>query len=200
MGPVFERVLTAPIAAVGLLAGFGVAIASGSRPLGVWVLAGCGLTCIVVWLRRDGGRTAAVLTLVGLVAFAVSHVLGHVIGAWPSVIVVSAALRGRVLAAFGCAGCSPCAGPAAAQPKSEFVRSLAQAGAPVTGDFDRPEGTSFFACRRSVFTQSPLRVAISDGATTSHAIPILVNSGQSANPPAPASEQTDIPSGPPCLR
>lgn len=94
MGPVFERVLTAPIAAVGLLAGFGVAVASGSRPLGGVVLAVCGLTCIVVWLRRDGGRTAAVLTLVGLVAFAVSHVLGHVIGAWPSVIVVSAACAG----------------------------------------------------------------------------------------------------------
>ena len=89
MGPVFERVLTAPIAAVGLLAGFGVAVASGSRPLGGVVLAVCGLTCIVVWLRRDGGRTAAVLTLVGLVGFAVSHVLGHVLGAWPAVIVVS---------------------------------------------------------------------------------------------------------------
>ena len=32
----------------------------------------------------------AALTATGLVAFAVSHLLGRVIGAWPSVIVVSA--------------------------------------------------------------------------------------------------------------
>ena len=90
MGFVYGRVLTAPIAALGLLAGFGVAVASGSRPLGGVVLAVCGVTCIAVWLRRDGARTAAILTVVGLVAFAVSHVLGHVIGAWPAVIVASA--------------------------------------------------------------------------------------------------------------
>ena len=87
---VLERILTAPIAATGLIAGFAVAIASGSRPLGGVVLAACGVTCLVVWLRRDGRRVAAILTVTGLVAFAFSHVLGHVIGAWPSVIIVSA--------------------------------------------------------------------------------------------------------------
>jgi len=86
---VLERVFTAPIAATGLIAGFGVALASGSRPLGGVVLAVCGLTCIVIWLRRDGRRVAAVLTATGLVAFAASHLLGHVIGSWPAVIVVS---------------------------------------------------------------------------------------------------------------
>jgi hypothetical protein len=85
------RVMTAPIAATGLVAGFGVAIASGSRPLGGVVLAGCGLACIAVWLRRDGRRVATQLTAAGLAAFALSHVLGLVIGAWPSVIVVAAA-------------------------------------------------------------------------------------------------------------
>ena len=85
-----ERVPTAPIAATGLIAGFGVAVASGSRPLGGVVLAVCGVTCLVVWLRRDGRGVAAILTVTGLVGFAVSHVLGHVIGAWPAVIVVSA--------------------------------------------------------------------------------------------------------------
>ena len=89
MGPVFERVLTAPIAAVGLLAGFGVAVASGSRPLGGVVLAVCGATCVVVWSRRDDRRVTAILTVAGLLAFAASHVLGHMIGAWPAVIVVS---------------------------------------------------------------------------------------------------------------
>ena len=86
-----ERLLTAPIAAGGLIAGFGVAVASGSRPLGGVVLAACGLTCMAVWLRRDGRRVTAELTVAGLAAFALSHVLGELIGAWPSVFVVSAA-------------------------------------------------------------------------------------------------------------
>jgi hypothetical protein len=86
-----ERIATAPIAATGLVAGFGVAVATGSRPLGGIVLAGCGLTCIAVWLRRDGRRTAVLLTIAGLLAFAVSHLLGLVIGAWPSVLVVAIA-------------------------------------------------------------------------------------------------------------
>ena len=85
-----DRVPTAPIAAAGLVAGFGVAVATGSRPLGGVVLAACGLACIAVWARRDGTRVTVTLTATGLVAFAVSHLLGRVIGAWPSVIVVSA--------------------------------------------------------------------------------------------------------------
>ena len=85
-----HRVPTAPIAAAGLIAGFGVADATGSRPLGGVVLAACGLACIAVWLRRDPPRVTVELTVTGLVAFVLSHVLGHVIGAWPSVVVVSA--------------------------------------------------------------------------------------------------------------
>jgi hypothetical protein len=85
-----ERLPKAPITAGGLIAGFGVAVATGSRPLGGVVLAACGLACIAVWARRDGVRVTATLTATGLVAFAVSHLLGRVIGAWPSVIVVSA--------------------------------------------------------------------------------------------------------------
>jgi hypothetical protein len=85
------RVATAPIAAAGLIAGFAVAVVTGSRPLGGLVLAICGLICIAIWLRRDGRRTAALLSLAGLLAFAVSHVLGLVIGAWPAVLLVAAA-------------------------------------------------------------------------------------------------------------
>lgn len=84
------RVATAPVAATGLIAGFGVAMASGSRPLGGVVMAACGLPCIAVWLRRDGPRVATQLTATGLLAFALSHVLALAIGAWPSVLVVSA--------------------------------------------------------------------------------------------------------------
>lgn len=85
-----ERVPTFALAAAGLIAGFGVAVGSGSRPLGGVVMAAFGLSCIYFWLRRDGRGTALRLTLVGLVAFALSHVLGLVIGAWPAVLLVSA--------------------------------------------------------------------------------------------------------------
>jgi hypothetical protein len=86
-----ERMMTAPIAATGLVAGFGVAMATGSRPLGGAVLAACGLACIMVWVRRDGRRITIQLTAAGLLAFALSHLLGLVIGAWPSVLLVAAA-------------------------------------------------------------------------------------------------------------
>ena len=85
-----ERLPTAPLAATGLIAGYGVAVASGSRPLGGIVLALCGLVCVAIWARRDGRRTAIRLTLVGLAAFALSHVMALVIGAWPAVLLMSA--------------------------------------------------------------------------------------------------------------
>jgi hypothetical protein len=89
-----DRLPTAPVAAAGLIAGFGVAVTTGSRPLGGAVLAACGLACIAVWRHRDGTRVTVQLTAAGLAAFALSHLLGLVIGAWPSVIVVSAATAG----------------------------------------------------------------------------------------------------------
>jgi hypothetical protein len=84
------RLPTAPLVAAGLIGGFGVAVGSGSRPLGGVVLAACGLACIAVSSRRDRRRTTVALTAAGLIAFAASHPLGHLIGAWPSVLVVSA--------------------------------------------------------------------------------------------------------------
>ena len=85
------RVPTSLLAAIGLIAGFGTASATGSRPAGGGVLAVFGLTCIYFWVRRDGSGPAARLTLVGLAAFVLSHILGLAIGAWPSVLLVSAA-------------------------------------------------------------------------------------------------------------
>jgi hypothetical protein len=85
------RVPTAALSAAGLIAGFGVAVSTGSRPLGGVVIAAFGIACILVWLRRDDRRTALILTGVGLFAFAFSHVLGLLIGAWPSVFAVSVA-------------------------------------------------------------------------------------------------------------
>jgi hypothetical protein len=84
------RVPTAPLAAAGLIGGFGVAVSTGSRPLGGAVLAASGIACIGVSSRRDRRRTTVALTATGLVAFAASHPLGHAIGAWPAVLTVSA--------------------------------------------------------------------------------------------------------------
>ena len=85
-----DRIATAPLAAAGLVVGYAVAVSSGSRSLGGVVMAAFGLTCIWIWLRRDGRRTAAVLTAAGLAAFAFSHVLALLITPWPAVLVVAA--------------------------------------------------------------------------------------------------------------
>ena len=81
---------TAPIAAASLIVAYAVAVSTGSRPLGGVVLALGGLWCIQAWRRRNGTRTAAILGCVGLGAFILSHVLALAIGAWPSVLLVSA--------------------------------------------------------------------------------------------------------------
>jgi hypothetical protein len=81
---------TAPIAAAGLIAGYAVAVSSGSRPLGGLVMTGFALPCVGIWLARDGARTAVHLTGIGLSAFALSHVLAMAIGAWPAVLTVAA--------------------------------------------------------------------------------------------------------------
>jgi hypothetical protein len=83
---------TAPLAAVGLIAGYAVAAGTGSRALGGAVLSIFGLCCIALWARRHGTRTAVTLAAIGLAAFAVSHVLALAVGAWPSVLLVAAAM------------------------------------------------------------------------------------------------------------
>jgi hypothetical protein len=90
MGHVRRDAVTAPIAAAGLIAGYGAAVVSGSRPLGGAVLACLGLACISIWARRDGMRVTLLLTFIALVAFAVSHLLGLLIGAWPAVLLCAA--------------------------------------------------------------------------------------------------------------
>ena len=83
---------TAPLAAASLIAGYAVAVASGSRPLGGVVLAAGGLACVELWRRRHGVRTAIALGAAGLLAFALSHVLALGVGAWPAVLLVAAAM------------------------------------------------------------------------------------------------------------
>lgn len=86
------RLPTAAVAAAGLIAGYAVAVASSSRLLGGVVMMALGLVCITAWLTRDGHRTAVRLTGAGLLAFALSHALGLLIGAWPAVLVTAGAL------------------------------------------------------------------------------------------------------------
>jgi hypothetical protein len=89
-----DRMPTWPVAAGSLALGFAVAQATGGRPLGgVVLLAGAGW-CAVRWKERVGiVRTGGLIGLYAA-AFIGSHVLGHAIGAWPSVAVVSAVVAG----------------------------------------------------------------------------------------------------------
>lgn len=84
------RAPTSVLAATGLIAGFGVAVASGSRPIGGLVLAACGVPCMVIWARRHDRWTTLLLTSGGLAAFALSHGIGILIGPWPAVILTAA--------------------------------------------------------------------------------------------------------------
>ena len=83
---------TAPVAAASLIVGYAVAASTGSRPLGGVVLAIGALWCVQAWTRRHGVQTAVKPACVGLAAFVVSHVLALAIGAWPAVLIVSAAM------------------------------------------------------------------------------------------------------------
>jgi len=85
-----RRIPTAPVAAGSLIAGYAVAAGTGSRPLGGVVLAAGGIWCLREWYTRHDARTAVTLGAVGLGAFAASHVIALAIGAWPSVLLVSA--------------------------------------------------------------------------------------------------------------
>jgi len=89
------RTRIAATAALTLVLGFAIASLTGSRPLGGVVLVLGGALC-AWWMTREVGALRAGLTLVVVFAlFVVSHPLGHVIGAWPSVLLV-AALAGGV--------------------------------------------------------------------------------------------------------
>ncbi len=81
---------TWPVAAGSLVLGFGVAQATGVRPLGGLVLvAGVGW-CALRWRERAGTPTAVALVALYLAAFVASHLVADSLGAWGSVALVSA--------------------------------------------------------------------------------------------------------------
>jgi hypothetical protein len=81
---------TAPVVAAGLLGGYLVARRTRIRPLGGAVLGGAGLVAGRQWLRTAGPGTTIALTGLYLGGFGLSHPLAKKVGAWPSVLAVTA--------------------------------------------------------------------------------------------------------------
>jgi hypothetical protein len=93
LGAVNDRSIpTWPVAAGALILGFGVAELTGVRAIGGVVLFLGALWCGLRWKAMRGLTVSLSLVFLFLALFVISHVLGHQIGAWPSVFVVSAAM------------------------------------------------------------------------------------------------------------
>jgi hypothetical protein len=89
---------TSPVVAAGLIGGFAIARHSGRRELGGLFLAGCGAWSARQWAHAGGPRLALGLGLTYVGAFGVSHPLAKRIGAWPSVLAVTAVAAGAAAA------------------------------------------------------------------------------------------------------
>lgn len=87
-------VRTAPLVALGLLGGYAVARETGLRPLGGAVLAAAGAYAGRTWLARRGPAVTAGLSALYVLGFGASHPLAKRIGAWPSVLAVTAVATG----------------------------------------------------------------------------------------------------------
>jgi hypothetical protein len=78
------------VAALGLVGGFFVARRSGRRELGGALFAVAGAWCAREWYRARGLAPAAGLCAVYVAAMGGSHLLAKRVGAWPSVLAVTA--------------------------------------------------------------------------------------------------------------
>ena len=81
---------TAAITAGSLIGGWQLARSTGIRPLGGAVLAAGGIVAGREWSRRTSPAVTGALVATYLGAFGLSHPLARKIGAWPSVLAVSA--------------------------------------------------------------------------------------------------------------
>jgi hypothetical protein len=79
------------VAVLGLAGGFFVARRTGRRELGGVLFATAGAWCARDWYRVSGPAAAAGLSAVYVAAMGGSHPLAKRIGAWPSVVAVTAA-------------------------------------------------------------------------------------------------------------
>jgi hypothetical protein len=83
------RNATWPVAAGSLLAGFGLAQATGVRALGgVVLVAGAGW-CALRWRQSAGPARTAALLGVYLASFVGAHVIADPVGAWPAVLIAA---------------------------------------------------------------------------------------------------------------
>jgi hypothetical protein len=80
---------TWPVAAGSLVLGFGVAQATGVRPIGGLVLVAGAGWCVLRWRAQAGNRVAAGLAALYLAAFAASHLIADALGTWGSVAATS---------------------------------------------------------------------------------------------------------------
>ena len=89
-----KDVNTAAVTAVGLIGGWLAARESGIRPLGGVLLGVAGVWAARTWYARHGWVAAAGLSALYVGAFGLSHPLAKRIGAWPSVLAVTAVASG----------------------------------------------------------------------------------------------------------
>ncbi len=89
-----KDVNTAAVTAVGLIGGWLTARESGIRPLGGVLLGVAGAWAARTWYARHGLAAAAGLSALYVGAFGLSHPLAKRIGAWPSVLAVTALASG----------------------------------------------------------------------------------------------------------
>lgn len=82
--------MTWPVASGSLVVGFGVAQASGVRPLGGVVLALGAGWCALRWRRTVGMARTAGLVAFYLAAFVASHLIADTVGTWGAVFLVAA--------------------------------------------------------------------------------------------------------------
>ncbi|MFI5935258.1 hypothetical protein [Actinoplanes sp. NPDC051494] len=84
------RLSTAAITAGSLIGGWQLARRTGNRPLGGAVLAAGGVVAGREWARHTSPAVTGALVITYAGAFGLSHPLAKRIGAWPSVLAVSA--------------------------------------------------------------------------------------------------------------
>ena len=84
------RALTAALAAGSLIGGYYVARTTKKRELGGAVLGAGATVCTVSWWRMAGPAPALASLSIMMGAFGASHPLAKKLGAWPSVLGVSA--------------------------------------------------------------------------------------------------------------
>ena len=93
-----QKMWTSPLVAGGLIGGWLTARVTKNRPLGGAILLAAGALAARSWVARGSVGEAASLSAGYLAAFGLSHPLAKKIGAWPSVLTVSAAAAGAAYA------------------------------------------------------------------------------------------------------